>query len=258
MSNPIDTPEESNRAVIPIVGQVILTTLIFAAVLGAATVALPELTDRQQSIQQDIATDLLVTTDERLETVHKTPQPANFTQTAPRGTFQLGGSQTTINVTNTTTGTSLVTTSSVMEFRTGEKALAYEAGLITTPARTQAQFPVTPDQSSLSPPSSDTVYTIRLTEVQVNTTEQVSRGTTYGLELTATRDGPARTAAFDPASTGDVIVRVTTPYPSSWARYFDNHPAFEAVSITGDTVTADVTTTAEIRITVYPVAVQTN
>lgn len=257
MTDPIHTRQDSDRGVIPVVGQVILTTLIFAAVLGAATVALPEVTERQQDVQQDIATDLLVTTDDRLETVHKTPQPTNFTQAAPRGTFQLGGSQTTINITDTSTGESLLTTSSVMELETGDTALAYEAGLITTPARTQAQFPATPDQSTLSPPSGDTAYTIRFTELRVNTSEQLSRGTTYDLELTASRDGPARTAAFDPTTGGDVSIQVTTPHPDSWGRYLTNHPAFDRVSTNGDTVTADVVSTADLRVTVYPVAVQT-
>jgi len=231
------------RALAPLVGQILLFALVTTTVFAITTTAVPIITEEQSSIQHEQAKDSLKEIDAILTTAAKTNQSGEHAVDVPAGTIQLGGTEAEITVSNATRTHTFH--SQPLRMATNDKEVVSEAGLIASTHENPPRVPqIESTPTELRVPDTETYQIHFVTVNQTGTGNRITKGQAGNLEFQARPTGAAASTIED----GNMTVE--SEHPQMWQRYLRNHTAFGNVSRAGTTVTAEIDTDTKIRISV--------
>ena len=244
---------DDTRGVAPVVGQVILFTLIIGTVLGTAAVALPLFEERQAGLQQEVMVDAADEFNHVAIEAALTGQSKAPSISVPAGDISLGQSQTEILFDN---GTETHTVESApVTFATGEAKIAYEAGLVGAANRDEANT-VRSQPQQITTHDAVTQYRFQFTELEHAEPRRITNS--QAADFVAVIEPSAneqQTSTFNSESVGDVSITVQTEQVELWEAYIENHAAYENVEAAEGEVSADVASSTEITVTSTPVTV---
>jgi len=246
--------QSDDRAVSIITGQVLLFTLVITGVLSVTAVGIPILEEQRAEIQVEQAEGALIEVNDAFKNAAETNRNTTKTVEVPASSVQIGGSETTVNISDGDRTHRFTT--APMRITTGGRALTYEAGIIGTVPDTRGESSVihrSPDESRLG----TTSPTYQIQFLAVNHTGQAQKITNpraSGIEVQIQPQNQMGVSKFDG---GDgTQISVETESPQIWVRYLDNHAAFESVSQSGKTVTATLDPDATLRVRASPTIVE--
>jgi hypothetical protein len=247
--------QSNQRALAPIIGQILITSLVVAAVLSVSAIAIPVIEENQASIQQEVMLDATEQFEEELMAVASTNISRATSIDAPAGAVTLGEETTTIQFEDTDSAQTHTIKSSNIGFTAGDSELTYEAGLLSRSLGPHSsQIESEPAQQVTTGSSSR--YAIQFVELNVTETRRLTSGRAFNFQTyIVPRDAP-QTSVFDSNNSGDIRVTVDTNSTAAWEFYFSNHPGFENVSTSSGEVVADVSPDTTLQVTSTPISVR--
>lgn len=248
-------PTQANdRALSVIVGQVLLFTLVITGVFSVTVIGIPVIEEQQTEIQAEQAEAALIEVNDAVANAIATGENTTTPVEVPAGTVQIGGNETTINVSDGTK-THMFTTAPI-RLTAGERRLAYEAGIIGSvperPAKPSSIYR-TPAESRLG--TASPTYQVQFLALNhTGAPQTVTNPRANEIELQIQPQSEPTVSEFDGADGTQITVE--TENPRIWSRYLDNHAAFEGVSQSETTVTATLDSGATLRVRASPTIVK--
>jgi hypothetical protein len=241
-----------SRGAIPVVGQVILLSLIIGTTITASAAAVTIYNSQQAAIQDDVMIEAVSDYESQAETTAVTAISRNATVSPPAGSTRVGQSNTTITFNDGTgsTGLSHTVTTDDIVFETTDSTLIYSGGLVAqqTPRGERVIEPL--DQTAQRESSGNSVYRLRV--INTTVTQQrvlsypISRDIVFG--ITPGQTFP-KASSFKTSGSTTATVTIDSQHPDVWTQYLQNHPGFDSIIRTDTTVTANVSTGTTIQVT---------